>query len=67
VKIADLDFETRAVIVAAHMLVSHPSNKSFRFLREKLRAYDSKHMEERSQNLAEVLFGEQGIFKESDD
>lgn len=55
-KIADMDSETRAVIVLAHIVADRPTEENLGRLRAKLKEFDTKHEQERTENLLRFLF-----------
>lgn len=54
-KIADLDLETRKVIVMAHIVADRPTEENLGRLRKALAEYDDKHKAERTRNLVNAL------------
>lgn len=55
-KISDLDFETRKLIVFAHIVAERPTEENLARLRSACSEYDLKHAEERTANLMRALF-----------
>jgi hypothetical protein len=57
-KIADLDMETRRLIVTAHIAVKRPNDSTLAMLRSAVEAFDAKHDDERTDNVLRAIFGE---------
>lgn len=55
-KIADLDTETRAVIVMAHAVHREATAANLARLGDALKRFDSKHERERTENLLRNIF-----------
>lgn len=57
-KIADLDTETKSVIVMAHAVARNPTEHNLERLRKALAKYGKKHEAERAHNLLRAIFDE---------
>lgn len=54
-RIADLDLETKRIVVLAHAILGYPTDANFRRLKKALKDFDKKHEAERSENLLRAL------------
>lgn len=61
----DLDSETRALVYAARVCASFPSNKALRLLKRQVAAFERKHKQEMDANLWRML--QQHVWGSSED
>ena len=54
-KVADLDIETKTVIVMAHIYIRFNTDKNFQRLVDALNRYDKAHAVERFENLMKFI------------